>query len=460
VIHGLAMRIRFEPAPRIQGTNKDSSRLQTVSDENWLDWNWQMRASLKNEADFRQHFKLTPDEVAGFQGSSGDLKLFEVRTTPYYAALALGATMASTLGPAEGRTVSAQDPIRKILMPRREELHRGTQAMLDPLGERLNSPAPRLVHRYPDRVLFLVTDFCSVYCRFCTRKHFTGGEASFAKNSEYEAALSYLRQATGVREVILSGGDPLTLSDERLDRVLTDLRDIDHIEIIRIGTRMPVVCPMRVTEGLVRILKKAKPLFLMTHFNHPRELTAEAAGALERLVDNGIPVFNQMVLLNGVNNSAAIVAALSRRLLFLRVKPYYMFQCDPSFGTDHLRTSVEESLEIQAELWGKLSGLAMPNLSLDIPDGGGKAGLTPNFEIEDLRTGTRETGVTRVFEGWDGVRSEYKSPPLSQAIRPADEEVYDSEWKELCLAKKRTESPGDILRSAQKTANDCLTDLT
>lgn len=455
MIHGLAMRIRFEPAPRFQGANKDPGLLQTATDEKWLDWNWQMRASLKNEADFRQHFELSSDEEAGFRGSSDKLKLFEVRTTPYYAALALGSA------PASASASASEDPIRKILMPRREELHRGTQSMLDPLGERLNSPAPRLVHRYPDRVLFLVTDFCSVYCRYCTRKHFTGGEASFAKSDEYEAALTYLRQATGVREVILSGGDPLTLSDERLDRVLTDLRAIDHIEIIRIGSRMPVVCPMRVTEGLVRVLKKAKPVFLMTHFNHPREITAEAAEALERFVDNGIPVFNQMVLLNGVNNSAAIVSALSRRLLYLRVKPYYMFQCDPSFGTDHLRTSVEESLEIQAELWGKLSGLAMPNLSLDIPEGGGKAGLTPNFEIESLRTGTAETGVTRVYEGWDGVRAEYKSPPRSQRVRPADEEIYQGEWETLCRAKNGgARTSQTALSEATDTPFVGLVDLT
>lgn len=358
-------------------------------------------------------------EQAGF--ASGDIPLFEVRTTPYYAALASQADQ--------------NDPIRKMLMPRKEELHRGTQAMLDPLGERKNNPSPRIVHRYPDRVLFLITDFCSVYCRYCTRKHFTGGEQAFAKPDEYQAALQYLRRATGVREVILSGGDPLTLSDEKLDRVVSDLRKIDHIEIIRVGTRMPVVCPMRVTEDLVQILKKAKPVYLMTHFNHPRELTAQAASAVELFVDNGIPVFNQMVLLNGVNNDARIVQALSRRLLFLRAKPYYMFQCDPSFGTDHLRTSVEESLEIQRELWGNLSGLAMPTLSLDIPDGGGKAALVPEFEIVESRTGTRESGVTRFYKGWDSVESVYKSPPQAQCLKPIDASLYQAEWDELKQAK-------------------------
>lgn len=399
-----------------------------VASLDWTNWLWQMRHSLSTESDFAKVFELTEAEK---QGLNEGRKLFEVRTTPYYAALA--ATPDAILR-------GEHDPIRRILMPRSEELHRGAQAMLDPLGERKNNPAPRIVHRYPDRALFLVTDFCSVYCRYCTRKHFTGGEESFIRGQDYEKALSYIRRATGLREIILSGGDPLTLSDERLERVLFDIRKIEHIEIIRVGTRMPVVCPMRVTEDLVKILRQAKPVFLMTHFNHPRELTAEAAHAIETFVDHGVPVFNQMVLLNGVNNDVRIVQALSRRLLFLRAKPYYMFQCDPSIGTDHLRTSVEESLEISRELWGRISGLAMPNLSLDIPNGGGKASLVPNFELNEFRTGTREEGVSRVFEGWDGIRATYKSPPVSQYMRPLDAEFYEREWLELTSAKAHVSS--------------------
>lgn len=391
-----------------------------IQTSDWTNWLWQMRHSLQSESDFAKYFELSPAEKQGFRDGR---QLFEVRTTPYYASL------------------GEHDPIRRILMPRSEELHRGTQAMLDPLGERKNNPAPRIVHRYPDRVLFLVTDFCSVYCRYCTRKHFTGGEQSFIRPNDYEKALSYLKGATGIREVILSGGDPLTLSDERLERVLFDLRSIDHIEIIRLGTRMPVVCPMRVTEDLVKVFRRAKPVYVMTHFNHPRELTAEAAVAVERMVDHGIPVFNQTVLLNGVNNDARIVQALSRRLLFLRAKPYYMFQCDPSIGTDHLRTSIEESLEISRELWGRISGLAMPNLSLDIPDGGGKAALVPDFEIRELREGTREVGVTRVFEGWDGIRAAYKSPPMSQRRMPEDAHLYEAEWESLKRAKSTATAP-------------------
>lgn len=394
------MKMHFPRAHRPDG----------IDESNWLSWNWQLRASLKSLTDFEKHFELTTEERAAFNEGS---EVFNIRTTPYYASLAKPVSM---------------DPIRKIMMPNALELAPASQSMLDPLGERKNNPAPRLIHRYPDRVLFLITDICSVYCRFCTRKHFTGQEQAFVKQSEYDQALNYIRSHPGIREVILSGGDPLTVGDAQLDRTLHDLRKIDHIEIIRIGTRMPVVCPMRVSDDLVKILKKHKPVFLMSHFNHPRELTEESASAIEKFVDNGIPVMNQMVLLNGVNNHPAIVQALSRRLLFLRAKPYYMFQCDPSQGTDHLRTSIEDSLEIQKELWGNLSGLAMPNLSVDIPDGGGKAYYVPQFEV------AREA-QKRSYVGWDGVSADYVSPAPEKILKPLDAEDYLEEWLTLKNAK-------------------------
>lgn len=388
-----------------------SPKPEAVSESDWNNWTWQLRHALKTEQDFAKHFDLTADEKAAFVEGK---ELFNVRTTPYYASLAGG----------------PGDSIRQILMPHRQEIEEGEQQMLDPLGERRNKAAPRLIHRYSDRVLFLITDICSVYCRFCTRKHFTGQEQAFIRNEEYEQALSYIRSHPGIREVILSGGDPLTVGDAQLDRVLGDLRAIEHIEIIRIGSRMPVVCPMRITEDLVKILKRHKPVFLMSHFNHPQELTAEAAEALERLVDNGVPVMNQMVLLNGINNHPALVQALNRRLLYLRVKPYYMFQCDPSLGTDHLRTSVEDSLAIQRELWGHLSGLAMPNLSLDIPNGGGKTYLVPDFEVA-------QEGRTRHYVGWDGVKAEYVSPAPEKIRKPLAGQ-YELEWDQLKNSKQHS----------------------
>ncbi len=396
------MKFEFKPSPRPAD----------VSESNWMDWGWQMRQSLKSQLDFEQTLTLSNEEKVAFQGGS---QIFNVRATPYALSL-LGASDA--------------DPLRKILIPNQNELKDGTQAMLDPLNERNNNPVPRVIHRYPDRALFLLTDFCSVYCRYCTRKHFTGQEQAFAKKDEYARALKYFREQTGLREVILSGGDPLTLADSALERVISDLRAIEHIEIIRIGTRMPVVCPMRVTSDLVQMLRKYKPVYLMTHFNHPREITREAADALERFVDHGVPVYNQMVLLNGINNHPTIVQALSRRLLYLRVKPYYMFQCDPSQGTDHLRTSVEESMQIQRELWGTLSGLAMPILSLDIPGGGGKTSLVPDFEVEHNQT-------SRTFVGWDGVRAQYHNPDPQQSIQPSDWTDYQGEWEKTKNAKLR-----------------------
>jgi lysine 2,3-aminomutase len=406
------MKFEFKPAPKPA----------SISDQEWLSWTWQLQKSLKTQSDFSRWFTLSNQENQAF--SEGE-QLFNIRSTPYYASLVR-----------EG----ANDPLRRILMPTANELSSGLQSMLDPLGERKNNPAPRVIHRYPDRALFLVTDICSVYCRYCTRKHFTGLEQAFIKESDYQQALDYFRTHTGLREVILSGGDPLTLADTQLERVLRDLRAIEHIEIIRIGTRMPVVCPMRVSESTVKMMRKYAPVFLMTHFNHPREVTLEAKTALELFVDHGIPVMNQMVLLNGVNNSPAIVQALSRRLLYLRVKPYYMFQCDPSEGTDHLRTSIEESMQIQRELWGNLSGLAMPNLSMDIPDGGGKAALVPEFET------SRAEGV-RHYKGWDGVEAEYKNPPLEQKILPADVDEYQSEWDLLCQAKKPVSDSLELSKS-------------
>lgn len=397
-------RLKFSESIQFLPGNK------VVPSTDWNDWAWQLRNSLKTQADFENYFKLAADEKSVFENHQNEL--FNIRTTPYYAALAL-----------------KSEPLRRILMPHQKEVLPGRQQMLDPLGEARNQAAPRVIHRYSDRVLFLITDICSVYCRFCTRKHFTGQEQAFIKNNEYSASLEYIKNHTGIREVILSGGDPLTVSDQQLEKVLTDLRQIDHVEIIRLGSRMPVVCPMRITDKFVSILKKNKPVFMMTHFNHPRELTKEAAEAVEKLVDNGIPVMNQMVLLNGVNNHPAIVQALSRRLLYLRVKPYYMFQCDPSIGTDHLRTSIDESLEIQKELWGHLSGLAMPILSVDIPEGGGKTYLVPNFEIE-------QSPEKRVYRGWDGVRAEYTNPDLAQKVLPEDFADYLPEWEELKNSKK------------------------
>jgi len=364
-----------------------------VSSEQWNDWRWQYKNSLRTQADFESVFQLTDHERCGFKGEG---QIFRVRATPYYAQI--------------GRKAFG---VRKIILPTARELLAGHQQMLDPLAERRNSPVARIIHRYQDRVLFLVTDFCSVYCRYCTRKHFTAQDQVFIKEDEYQNALAYIRGNPNIREVILSGGDPLTVSDEKIERILFDLGRIDHIDLVRIGSRIPVVSPMRITPELAKVFRTSKPVYFMSHFSHPGEITAQAAQALERLVDHGVPVFNQFVLLNGINNHPNIVRALSRRLLSLRVKPYYMFQCDPSQGTDHLRTSVKNSMWIQRQLWGHLSGLAMPQLSLDIPDGGGKAPIVPDFLISEMDN-------VRTYQGFDGVTADYISPLESEMLTPED----------------------------------------
>ncbi|HPI40224.1 MAG TPA: KamA family radical SAM protein [Pseudobdellovibrionaceae bacterium] len=374
---------------------KRAPKPENIAIADWNNWVWQMQNAIKS--------------FDGLAVSKNEL--FQVRTTPYYYSL------------------SESPAIRKIFEPSPEELKIYEGDFEDPLGEKQHSPVSRIIHRYSDRVLFLISDTCSVYCRFCTRKHFTGQDQSFIKTAEYNKALEYIAHKKGLREVILSGGDPLTLSNSILDRVLFDLRKIDHIEIIRIATRMPVVCPMRIDQELLNILKKHKPIFLMTHFNHPDELTLEAAQSLESFVDHGVPVFNQMVLLNGINNHPAIIQALNRRLLYLRTKPYYMFQMDPSNGSHHFINSIEDSMEIQKELWGHLSGLALPHLSLDVPGIGGKTPLVPHFELNKIKLD--DDSEIRTYKTYDDKTGQYHSPSSSQVLKPEVPIHYLEEWKVL-----------------------------
>ncbi len=347
-----------------------------------------MRNSLKSINDFSSYFNLSDSEKKGFEGSHD---LFRIQSTPYYAKLA---SQENELG-----------SIRQMLLPQAQELAAGAQQMPDPLGENQtnNRPCQRLIHRYTDRVLFLATDMCGMYCRYCTRKHFTASDQVMASEEQLEEAVNYVRAHPEVKEVIFSGGDPLTLGNSRIKKMLSAFYDVPTVELIRMGSRIPVVNPFRIDKELIEIFKSFQPLYFMTHFNHPDEITEDSALALSLLVDSGIPVFNQLVLLNGINNDADLIYSLSRRLLYLRVKPHYMFQADPSLGTDHLRTPIEDSLQIQKKLWGHSSGLAMPQYIVDIPEGGGKAALTPNFLVDQVE---RKWS----FEGWDGVRADYISP--------------------------------------------------
>jgi lysine 2,3-aminomutase len=329
----------------------------------WNDWRWQLRSRIRSLEDLERVFRLSEDEHAAASRHQGALP---VGITPYYASLM------GLADPAE--------PLRRTHIMVGDEYVRGPGEEDDPLGEDHDTAVPGLVHRYPDRVLFLVTGTCSTYCRYCTRSRMVGnpgGEYGFSTR-QWEQALAYLEAHSEVRDVLLSGGDPLTLSDDKLDWLLSRLRAIKHIEFLRIGTKMPVVLPQRVTKSFTRMLRKHHPLWMSLHFTHPAELTAEVAESTARLADAGIPLGSQTVLLKGVNDDAATMTRLMHGLLRNRVKPYYLYQCDPIRGSGHFRTPVEKGLEIIAALRGHTTGYATPIFCIDAPGGGGKIQLAPD----------------------------------------------------------------------------------
>ncbi|MBV9548452.1 MAG: KamA family radical SAM protein [Alphaproteobacteria bacterium] len=329
----------------------------------WNDWRWQMRQRIRTLEDLSRIFTLSEDEQSAVARHSGALPL---GITPYYAGLM--------------DLKNAAEPLRRTHITTGGEYLLSPGEADDPLGEDHDTAVPGLVHRYPDRVLFLVTGTCSTYCRYCTRSRMVGnpgGEYGFSTRN-WEAALAYLEAHSEVRDVLLSGGDPLTLSDDKLDWLLTRLRAIKHIEFLRIGTKMPMVLPQRVTRSLTRVLKKHHPLWMSIHVTHPTELTAEAGEAAARLADAGIPLGGQTVLLKGVNDDARVMKTLMQGMLKNRIRPYYLYMCDPISGSAHFRTSVEKGLEIIASLRGHTTGYAMPMFCIDAPGGGGKIQLAPD----------------------------------------------------------------------------------
>ena len=329
----------------------------------WNDWRWQLQRRIRTLDDLSRIFRLSEDERDAAARHTGALP---VGITPYYASL-MGLD-----DPAE--------PLRRTHIVSGDEYLFSPGEDPDPLGEDHDTVVPGLVHRYPDRVLFLVTGTCSTYCRYCTRSRMVGnpgGEYGFSTRN-WEKALAYLEVHTEVRDVLLSGGDPLTLSDDKLDWLLTRLRAIKHIEFLRLGTKMPVVLPQRVTRGLTRVLKKHHPLWMSIHFTHPAELTPEVAEATARLADAGIPLGGQTVLLKGVNDDVPLMKNLMHGMLKNRVKPYYLYQCDPIRGSAHFRTGVDKGLEIVAALRGHTTGYAAPTYVIDAPGGGGKIQLAPD----------------------------------------------------------------------------------
>ncbi|HEY3802452.1 MAG TPA: KamA family radical SAM protein [Kofleriaceae bacterium] len=360
-----------------------------------MDWRWQLAHMITTADELARVIELSPEERAGLAASAS---LFRVGITPYYASL---------MDP-----VHASCPIRMQAIPRAAEADIRPEELRDPLGEDTHNPAPSVVHKYPDRVLFLVVDRCGIYCRHCNRRRLVGGDEP-PTTSELEAGLDYIAKATRVRDVLLSGGDPFLLSTRRLDYLLGRLRAIPHVETIRIGTRLPVVCPMRIDDELCAMLRKHHPIFVNTHFNHVKELTPEARAACERLADAGVPVGNQTVLLRGVNSSVRALRALMRGLLRSRVRPYYLFQGDTVIGTDHLRTPIEVAQELYRGLRGWMNGMAVPMLVLDAPGGGGKVPIVPSY-IDAL---DEQRALVRTYRGES---IEYPQPRERDCTVPYD----------------------------------------
>ncbi len=335
-----------------------------VADRDWNDWHWQARNRLRTLAQLEQVLVLSDEErTALSEGGS----MLPVSVTPYYMSL-----------------ISRDDrrqPLRRTVIPTTAEFARGLGEADDPLGEEGDSPVPGLVHRYPDRVLLLVTDFCSSYCRYCTRSRMVGHGSVAPSESRLEEAFEYVRRTPTIRDVLISGGDPLALSDQRLDWILGRLRQIPHVEMLRIGTKMPAVLPQRITPELCRMLRKHHPLWMSIHFLHPDECTPESLLACTRLADAGIPLGSQTVLLAGVNDDVETMKRLMHRLLVMRVRPYYLYQCDPISGSAHFRTPVCKGLEIIEGLRGHTTGYGVPNYVIDAPGGGGKIPLQPNYVV-------------------------------------------------------------------------------
>ncbi len=349
-----------------------------VPDEKWNDWRWQLSNRLNTVEEIGQIIALTESERKALQTQG----LFRVDITPYFISL---------IAPDD-----PDDPVRRQVIPRAEELQAFTAMMEDSLAEDRHSPVPGLVHRYPDRVLMLVTTQCASYCRYCTRSRIVGDPHQTFKREEFDMQIEYLKRATQVRDVLISGGDPLVLAPKILEELLSRLREIPHIEIIRIGSRVPVFMPMRVTQELCDMLAKYHPLWMNIHVNHSNEISKELADACDRLTRAGIPLGNQSVLLAGVNDNIHIQRQLVHDLVRIRVRPYYLYQCDLVAGAGHFRTPVAKGIEIMEGLRGHTSGYAVPQYIIDAPGGGGKIPVMPNY----LLSMSDHKIILRNYEGY------------------------------------------------------------
>jgi len=357
----------------------DRGAWSNVSEVDWNDWRWQLKNRVNSLEQLQRYIpNLSPEETEGARLAETKLAM---AITPHFFNL-----------------IDKKDPacpIRRQMLPRIEETYTAPWEMDDPCGEDDHSPVPGLVHRYPDRVLFLVTDRCAAYCRYCTRSRLVSNALGYDFRPNFQEQIDYIRRTPAVRDVLLSGGDALLLSDDKLRHLLTELRNIPHVEFIRIGSRIPVFLPQRITPELCNMLKEFHPLFISVHANHPRELTTEVRDGLSRLADAGIPLGNQSVLLKGVNDDTTVMKALVQKLLMCRVRPLYIYQCDLINGSAHLRTSVRRGLQLMEQLRGHTTGYAVPQYVIDAPGGGGKVPVNPNYILSH----NADRVVIRNFEG-------------------------------------------------------------
>ena len=358
----------------------------SATDSEWNDWKWQLRNRVETLEELKKYIKLTAEEEEGIKKS---LQTLRMAITPYYLSLI--------------EPNNPNCPIRKQAIPSAAETHISPADLLDPLHEDEDSPVPGLTHRYPDRVLFLITDMCSMYCRHCTRRRFAGQKDASLPKDNIDKGIEYIAAHPEVRDVLLSGGDSLLVSDEVLEDIIKRLRAIPHVEIIRIGSRTPVVLPQRITDDLVNMLKKYHPIWLNTHFNHSNEITAESAEACAKMANAGIPLGNQSVLLRGINDCPNIMKRLVHKLVMIRVRPYYIYQCDLSMGLEHFRTPVSKGLEIIESLRGHTSGFAVPTFVVDAPGGGGKTPVMPQYVISQM------LGKI-ILRNFEGVIASYTEP--------------------------------------------------
>ena len=379
-----------------------------ITERQWNDWHWQVanRATTIEDLD-RFGLALTEDEREGMRVTLGRLRM---AVTPYYLSLI--------------DLSDPYDPIRKQAIPTDKELYFAPYENADPLAEDEYSPVPGLIHRYPDRALILVTDQCAMYCRHCTRRRFTGQNDSHVPKEKVMRGIEYIRNHPEVRDVLVSGGDPLMLSDEQLEWIFSELHSIDHVEVIRFGSRTPVVCPQRITPELCSMIRKFHPVWFNVQFNHPNELTPEAIKACEMMADAGIPVGNQSVLLTGVNDCVYVMKNLVNALVKARIRPYYIYNCDPSLGLSHFRTPVSKGIEIMEALRGHTSGFCVPTFVIDAPGGGGKIPVMPQYLIS-------QTPRKVVLRNFEGVLTTYTEP----------ENYANTCHCEVCTGKKMPLNP-------------------